>query len=185
MFTTPVSLLERLHQPEADAAWQRFVKLYTPLLYSWACRLGMQEPDAADLVQDVLTLLVQKLPEFRYDKDRSFRAWLRTVMMNRWRNDHRRRPVAALGSGVRDLADADEGDPLEEAEYRQYIIARAMELMQAEFQPVTWQAFWEHMVVGQTPAAVAEKLGISIDSVYAAKSRVLRRLRQELDGLLD
>src|SRR5438552_17277524 len=81
MYTTPVSLLERLHQPAADEAWQRFVKLYTPLLYHWACRVGLQGADAADLVQDVLTLLVQKLPEFKYDSQKSFRAWLRTVML--------------------------------------------------------------------------------------------------------
>src|SRR5207248_2374355 len=68
MSQTPVSLLERLRRPGEEAAWMRFVELYTPLLYYWGRRAGLQEPDAADLVQDVLTLLVRKLPEFTYDR---------------------------------------------------------------------------------------------------------------------
>jgi RNA polymerase sigma-70 factor (ECF subfamily) len=75
MNSTSVSLLERLRQPAAPEDWGRFVQLYTPLLYYWACRLGLQEQDAADLVQEVFTTLVQKLPEFAYEPDRSFRGW--------------------------------------------------------------------------------------------------------------
>jgi RNA polymerase sigma-70 factor (ECF subfamily) len=73
----------------------------------------------------------------------------------------------------------------EEAEYRQHLARRALELMQAEFPPATWKACWEVVVAGRPAAEVAAELAISIDSVYAAKSRVLRRLRQELAGLLD
>ena len=61
----------------------RFVELYTPLLYYWARRVGLRRQDAADLVQDVFTLLVRKLPEFTYDRNKRFRAWLRTVTLNR------------------------------------------------------------------------------------------------------
>jgi RNA polymerase sigma-70 factor (ECF subfamily) len=187
MFTTSVTLLQRLRQPEAHEAWARFVNLYTPLLYYWVRRLGLQEEDAADLVQDVLTNLVQKLPEFEYDTKKSFRAWLRTVTLNRWRNNLRRRSAQPMGSDAEMLADpaADDADGLEEAEYRQYLVGRALQLMQAEFQPATWKMFWEHVVVGRSPAEVAADVGVSIDSVYAAKSRILRRLRQELDGLLE
>ncbi|OAI46809.1 hypothetical protein AYO44_10765 [Planctomycetaceae bacterium SCGC AG-212-F19] len=187
MFTTSVSLLERLREPGAKPSWERFVRLYTPLLYYWVRRLNMQEQDAADLVQDVLTTLVQKLPEFQYDPSRSFRAWLRAVTLNRWRNGQRRRPVAALGAGVEELAgDAGEAmDILAEAEYRDYLVGRALRLMRAEFEEQTWKVFWEHVALGRPPAEVGAEFGISVDSVYAAKSRVLRRLRQELDGLLD
>jgi RNA polymerase sigma-70 factor (ECF subfamily) len=76
---TPVSPLDRLRQPGEADAWTRFVHLYTPLLFQWASRAGLREHDAADLVQDVLTLLVQKLPEFTYDPAKSFRGWLRTT----------------------------------------------------------------------------------------------------------
>ena len=73
----------RLKSPDNGLAWSRFVELYTPLIYFWARKCGLQSPDAADLVQDVLTLLVDKLPEFQYDRSGSFRGWLRTVTLNK------------------------------------------------------------------------------------------------------
>src|SRR4051794_7365710 len=72
---TPASLLEQVRRGGDQQAWERFVRLYPPLLYSWARRVGLQEPDAADLVQDVFALLVQNLPQFAYDRHKSFRAW--------------------------------------------------------------------------------------------------------------
>ena len=100
MYTTSTRLLERLREPGQDQAWQRFVQLYTPLLYTWAHWQGLQGADAADLVQDVFTLLLRKLPEFRYDKDRSFRGWLRTLTLNKWRENQRRKlPLTLLGTG--------------------------------------------------------------------------------------
>ena len=184
MYTTSVSLLERLRQPGAEEAWNRLVELYTPLLYYWAGRLGLQAEDAADLVQEVFTVLVQKLPEFRYDPHRSFRGWLRTIALNKWRDRGRRRiPRAAGQLALEQLADDDEA--FWEAEYRQHLVGRALELMQAEFQPTTWKACWETVVSGRPAAEVARELGLTVDAVYAARSRVLRRLRRELDGLID
>src|SRR5438067_1653747 len=91
MNTTPVSLLERLCHADAEqAAWQQFVELYTPLLCQWARRLGLQNHDAADLVQEVFAVLVRKLPNFRYDPDRRFRGWLWTITVNKARERHRR-----------------------------------------------------------------------------------------------
>src|SRR5262245_6513796 len=92
MVTTSDSLLERLRRPDCNA-WVRFVQLYTPLLHRWAGQLGLQDADAADLVQDVFSILVQKLPEFVYDPARSFRGWLRTVLIHRWHNWPRRGAV--------------------------------------------------------------------------------------------
>jgi RNA polymerase sigma-70 factor (ECF subfamily) len=183
---TSASLLERLKSPTDQNAWARFVRLYTPMIYSWARRVGLQEADAADLVQDVLTTLVRKLPEFHYEKDRSFRGWLRTVTLNRWRDRARRlavRPPEAPGEQVDDLP-APEADSFAEVEYRQHLVARALEVMQEEFQPATWKACWELVVVGRPAADVGRELGISENAVYLARGRVLRRLRRELDGLL-
>ncbi len=80
---------------------------------------------------------------------------------------------------------AEEGEAIGEAEYREYLVRRALELMQAEFQPTTWKAFWECVTANRPAAEVAGELGLTVDAVYAAKSRVLRRLREELEGLLD
>ena len=104
MHTTPVSLLERLRQPGEQEAWRRFVALYTPLLFFWSRRLGLQDADAADLVQDVLVLLYRKLPGLAYDPRRSFRGWVRTVLLNRWR-ERQRRPSLPLTDSDAALAE--------------------------------------------------------------------------------
>ena len=186
MHTTPPSLLERLRQPAEAAAWGRLVELYTPLLYFWARRVGLQDADAADLVQDVLTLLVQKLPAFRYEGSGSFRKWLRTLTLNKWRDLRRRRAArpAAVGDGLDGLP-APETDSLAETEYNRYLANRALELMRRNFQPTTWRACWEVVTSGRRAAEVAAELGISEGAVYVARCRVLGRLREELEGLLD
>jgi RNA polymerase sigma-70 factor (ECF subfamily) len=180
---TPASLLERLRQ----AAWERLVELYAPLLFAWARRVGCQEADAADLVQDVLTLLVCKLPEFRYDAHGSFRAWLHTVTLNRWRNLRRRAalPREANAPDPDDLPGPDTTEEFREADYRRHLVGRAVRLMRADFQPTTWKACWETAVAGRPAAEVARELGVSVGAVYMARSRVLSRLRRELAGLLD
>src|SRR4051812_5537979 len=184
---TPASLLEQLRQPGQDQAWARFVDLYTPLLFYWARRRGCQEPEAADLVQEVLVLLVRKLPAFTYDPHESFRGWLRTLARNCWHNLRRRAevPRAEDAPALDDLPAPDTDDPFWEAEYRQRLVGRALALMQAEFQPATWKACWECVVGGKPAAEVARELGMSTGAVYMAKSRVLSRLRQELHRLVD
>ena len=182
MHTTPPSLLEQLRRPDDQRAWRRFVDLYTPLLFYWARRVGLQESDAADLVQEVFALLVRKLPDFAYDRDKGFRNWLRTVLMNKWREIGRRHALPTAGA-VPEQAGPDAVAALAEEEFRRRLAVRALELMKAEFQPATWKACWEHAAIGRTAADVAAELGMSVNAVYLATSRVLRRLRQELDGL--
>lgn len=183
MNTTPVSLLQRLSEPSAAQVWPRFVELYGPLLLGWARRLGLQDADAADLVQDVFALLLSKLPTFRYDPRQSFRAWLRTLLLNQWRDRCKQRPPAQPRGDLEDVAaPPDDGD---EAEYRQYLMQRALRLMQADFAPATWKACWELVVNSRSAGTVAAELGLTVAGVYAAKYRVIHRLRQELDGLID
>ncbi|OAI46314.1 hypothetical protein AYO44_11475 [Planctomycetaceae bacterium SCGC AG-212-F19] len=190
MHTTPVSLLERLHQPGSASitpAWERFVELYTPLLHTWASRLNLTETDAADLVQDVFVVLLRKLPEFRYDPQQSFRGWLRAMMSNQWRDRQRRASVAVVGD-LQHVADTGAPDPAEvlaDLDYRQYLVSRALELMRSDFAPATWQACWQMAAEGRPAAEVARALGLSVAAVYAANYRVLRRLRQDLAGFLD
>ncbi|HJT31984.1 MAG TPA: sigma-70 family RNA polymerase sigma factor [Pirellulales bacterium] len=187
MESTPVSLLERMRKPGDADAWNRFVELATPLLSSWAHRLGLQNQDAADLVQEVLSVLVEKLPGFTYDPNKSFRGWMRTIATNKWREWRRRPAPALLETGGSQLAEwpADDGDAFWEQEYRDYLVARALALMRGEFQPNTWQACWQHVVSGRSAADIADDLGMSIGAVYMAKSRVLNRLREELRGLVE
>jgi RNA polymerase sigma-70 factor (ECF subfamily) len=139
-------------------------------------------------VQEVFTVLVQKLPEFTYDRHQGFRRWLRTVTLNKWRDACRRRAARPALPNEHALAEAtalDGPDGVEDAEYQQHLVSRALEIMQAEFHPVTWQTCWQFVVDGRPAADVARDLGISVNTVYLAKGRVLRRLRSELEGLLD
>ncbi|MFO1094169.1 MAG: sigma-70 family RNA polymerase sigma factor [Planctomycetaceae bacterium] len=185
MYTTPPSLLEQIRSPSADPAWQKFVSLYTPYLFSLVRRAGVSRDDASDVVQDVFLLLTRKLPDFEYNAQLSFRAWLRKVVTNRLNEIGRRRSVPLSYSLNRvEVEDSAAAESREEQEYRSHIIARALEIMQRDFAPTTWKACWEHVVSGRTAQEVATELGISEGAVYVAKFRVLRRLREELDGLL-
>jgi RNA polymerase sigma-70 factor (ECF subfamily) len=187
MHTTSASLIERLRQPAAHAAWVRFVEIYTPLLYTWAGRLGLSADDAADLVQDVLTLLVQKLPAFAYQPEQRFRGWLWTLTLNQCRARQRRRalPVDADKGQLAEVAAPEGVEGVDEAEYRDYVVGRVLRLIQNEFQESTWRAFWENVAEDRPAAEVADRLGMTVAAVYAAKARVLRRLRQEVHLLLD
>lgn len=186
MESTSPSLLQRLHRPEEKEAWPRFVQLYTPLLFHWTRKLGMQDQDANDLIQEVFVSLVQKLPTFQYQANKSFRAWLHTVLTNKWR-DHLRKRTPVL-NGIENLdqyPDSLNPDELDEKEYRSHLVAQALRLMKVEFPEKLWRACWEHVVNGKPAAQVAKELGIAEGTVYVAKSRVLHRLREELAGLLD
>lgn len=183
MNSTSASLLEQFRQDPDKGAWERLVRVYTPLLLHWARRLGLQEQDAADLVQEVLTVLVQKLPEFQYRPDKTFRGWLRTILMNKWRDRPHRAAPSPLDSDVQ--PQTPEQDALEEREYRLFVMGQALRIMSADFEPATWQACWETVVMGRSAADVAAELGITANAVYLAKARVLGRLRQDLQGLLD
>lgn len=184
MFSTPASLLERLRRPNELTAWDRFAELYSPLLFHWAKRLGQQNSDAADLVQDVFLILFRKLPEFQYDSSKSFRAWLKTVFVNRARQRLRERVPAPADAPWAELPDPN-ADRAEEQEYRDYLLHRAFELIKREFSPLQTEAFQQYVVVGRPVDDVARDLGISSGTVYCIKSRILNRLRQEVHQLLD
>ena len=168
-----------------DEAWTR-LSISTRLISYWARATGPEE--TADLVQDVLTVLVRKLPEFQYDSQKSFRGWLRTVTLNKWRENRRRRAIdlhQVSDSELAEIIGPEVEDTFWQIEYQQQLVSRALKLMQAEFQAKTWKACWECVVAGKPATDVARELELSVAAVYAAKSRVLRRLREELAGLLD
>ena len=188
MFKTPASLLERLRGPFEPQAWAHFVSLYTPLIYSWARRVGLQEPDAADLVQDVFVTLLQVMPTFTYNRSQSFRRWLQTVTLNKWRKTWKHPANRRVGEQLQNLEDVPANDGLEqfwEEEYRRHVVGQAMRLMQTDFAETTWKACLEVVVSQRRAAEVAAEFGMTVKAVYEAKFRVLNRLRRDLGGLLD
>ena len=188
MDTTPVSLLVRIKESGDAEAWRRLVDLTTPLLFSWTHAARLQGADAADLVQDVLTVLAQRLPTFEYDAEKSFRGWLRVIALNRYRELLRRRAATPAIEADERLAEV-EADPQSELfwerDFKQQLVARALEIMRSEFRETTWRACWEAVVSGRSAADIAAELGITEVAVWSAKSKVLRRLRQELKGMMD
>ncbi|MCA9191302.1 MAG: sigma-70 family RNA polymerase sigma factor [Planctomycetales bacterium] len=186
MQKTPISLLQRLAKDPCQQDWHRFVELYTPLLFFWARRTGLSKHDAEDVVQDVFASVHRAMKSFQYDGSQSFRSWLKTIVLNKWRDRQRaasRRPTPfSLGE---EQIPAPTTEDWFENEYRNLLLKRAMQLVRTEFQTVTWQAFEQTSFENKTPQEVALELGISVNAVYIARSRVLKRLHDELDGLLD
>jgi RNA polymerase sigma-70 factor (ECF subfamily) len=167
--STSASLLQRVKTQDPEA-WQRLVRLYGPLVYHW-CRIsGLKSEDTADIVQEVFCAVAPGIAGFRGDRPGSFRAWLRTVTRNKIYDLFRRRQGQAEAKGGTTAA--------EDALWR-----RAVELVRAEFEDRTWQAFWRVAVDGQPPAGVAEELSMTVHAVYQAKYRVLGRVRRELSDL--
>ncbi len=187
------TLLGQLRQHDA-AAWERLCHLYGPVVYGWCRRAGIEEHSAADVMQDVFQSVASAIENFRRDRaGDSFSAWLATIARNKI-HDHFRQlaktPDAKGGTDfhaamqrVPDAVD-DERTTITPSD-RIGVLHRALELIGNEFEQRTWQAFWRTAVEEQLPADVAADLGVSVQAVYKAKSRVLRRLRDELSGLMD
>ena len=180
----------RARRPEA---WRRLVELYGPLVYRWSRQLGVGNADAADVVQEVFCAVGIQVAEFRRDRpDDSFGGWLRTITRNKVCDYFRRRqgrPDAEGGTNayrrLLDLAEISESstatEPLQtDSRFPQ----RLLDLIRVEFENRTWEVFQRIVVEGQSPAEVAAALGLRLPAVYKAKSRVLRRLREELRDLL-
>ena len=126
------------------------------------------------------------MPEFAYDRNGSFRAWLKTVTLNKWRENCRKVAARREGGGpLPEPATTNESEVFWEVEYRQHLIGQALKVMRTDFEEKTWQACWQMVVEGRTAPQVSAQLGITVGTVYAAKWRVLARLRQELAGLLE
>ncbi len=192
MHTTHPTLLQKLREPNRPDAWERFVDLYTPLLLTWARTLGLRGDDAADLVQDVFVTLVRQLPRFQYDPARkNFRGWLRTVCWNKWRDRQRLRAAHVGQAGAEELAGliaGEDRDPFWEQEHQAFLIRQALQTLRdlrGEFEPQTVDLCWEVVVNARPPADVARQFGVSVNAVYIARLRVLRRVRQELAEFLD
>lgn len=188
MDATSVTLLDQLRGADRAAAWPRFVHLYTPLMLRWAGRHGVPRADQPDLIQDVFVVLLRVLPSFAYAPGQSFRGWLHTVFVNKWTDACRKKvpvPLAADGSDFPAPAVPDPVAGVDEREYCEVLVARAANLIRADFSPTTWKAFWATTAEDRPAGEVAAELGVSVNAVYLARSRVLARLRAELGGLLD
>lgn len=184
---TRPSLLLRIRDHRDEAAWEEFVKLYTPLIFRFARHRGIQETDAATVAQDVLVTVARNIHSFEYDRrSGSFRNWLKVVTRSRLSDFFRAEQRHVAGSGDSNIHAAidQQADPAEqelwEQEYRRSLFEWAVDRIRDDFESSTWQAFWQTSVNDRETAVVAEELGISVGAVYIARSRVLARLRLEV-----
>jgi RNA polymerase sigma-70 factor, ECF subfamily len=158
--------------------------LYTPLVYRWCRRRGLQQADAEDVVQEVFRTVLTRIHDFRRCRPGdSFRGWLWTIAYHKL-GDHFRASAGRAAGGPEHLEPAAVAPPDSDSGGTDGAAAglcrRACELVRGEFEERTWQAFWGVAVEDRRPADVAAALGLSVNAVYLAKSRVLRRLREEL-----
>ncbi len=185
---TKPSLLLRIRDAGDGAAWGEFADLYGPIIRGYCRRRGLQEADAADVGQEVLAQVSRAIGAFEYEPVRGrFRDWLGTVTRNKIARffEVRGREDAAAGGGSADLVEAIAEDPEWSAEFHARILEAALARIRHDFEPATWTAF-ERLWAGDHRAPdVARDLGLTIDAVYAAKSRILRRLREEVLALAD
>jgi RNA polymerase sigma-70 factor (ECF subfamily) len=165
------------------------------LIYRWCKFCGLQESDTFDISQEVFRSVARSIVRYQHGrKGDSFRGWLKTITLNKVRDFVTRQPDGIEGEGgsnawAKMLAIADKGphdsdsQPSEDEEL--VLLRRAIELILAEFQDESRQAFMRVMVDEQKPADVAKELGISVNAVYLANSRIRRRLRSEFSELIE
>ncbi len=190
---TRATLLVRLKNSDDTGAWTEFVQLYGPVVYGFARKRGLQDSDAADMVQEVLRSVARNADRMEYDPKRgTFRGWLYTVTRNKIYNflsSQKRRPRATGDTTSQERLES-YADPSNEAEadweleYQRRLSAKAMDRVKHEFQPTTWEAFLGTAVEGRPALEVGESLKMTSGAVYVAKSRVLARLRDEVQKLM-
>lgn len=188
---TSLSLLVQARSHDA-AAWQRLVQIYTPLVGHWCRKSGLNDEDTRDVIQETFASVLRGLPTFEHGgTGQSFRGWLRTIARHRLVDLYRtgRNNPPAVGGTEAHLKLNQVRDPLAEEDEAEHsvetglVFRSALEIIQGEFEPATAQAFWLSTVEERPPVQIAAELGISVNAVYKAKSRVLRRLREVLEGL--
>jgi RNA polymerase sigma-70 factor (ECF subfamily) len=194
MSTTSPSLLERLKRARPGSAeWRRLQDIYLPLIRSWLSRVPGLGDEADDLSQEILLVLFRELPTFERRRDGAFRAWLRQITVNRiraFRRARQKQPLVGLGPQAEHLLNQ-LADPTSELarqwdqDHDTHVIHKLLAVVQVDFEPGTWQAFTRFALDGRPAAEVAGELGATEGAVVKAKSRVLKRLREEARGLLD
>jgi RNA polymerase sigma factor (sigma-70 family) len=187
---TSTTLLGRLALfPLDQAAWEEFVRRYGPSVLGWCQGWGAQEADALDVTQVVLAKLAVQMRHFAYDPSRSFRAWLRAVSLNAWRDSLAARRPAATGGATGTLALLHGLEAREdlvrrlEEQFDLELLEEASRRVRGRVQPKTWQAYELTAVEGLSGAKAAARLGMSVAAVFTAKASVLRMLREETQNL--
>jgi len=185
--STSASLIERVRNFD-EAAWSRLSAIYGPLVYRWCRRAGLQEADAADVLQEVFRALVTGIGNFRTrEAGGEFRGWLYGITRHKLADHFRVRSQQASAGGPEAgqemIASFPEPSAADEADEHAIVLHAALEQIRPDFDAHNWQAFYRTAIRQEAAADVAADLGLTPGAVRQAKFRILRRLRRELDGL--
>ena len=188
---TSHSLICRLKADNSGDDWNVFVKIYRPFIMGYLRRCDITGQDADDVCQNVLTQVVQGIARFEHnDRVGAFRTWLRKIARQRiWEFIHSRQKSNRLINNLRAFNSEDDvGLVIDEhwdREHDRYVVNRLLQLIRPEFTHRTWESFRAVVLGSEKPAAVANRLGVTANSVLIAKSRIMKRLRETGDGLID
>jgi RNA polymerase sigma-70 factor (ECF subfamily) len=190
--STHASLLVAVRERD-EQAWQRLTQIYGASVYRWCRRAGLQATDAADVVQEVFLAVANGIDQFHADRPGdTFRGWLWTIFRSKLIDHFRRRKVQPQGIGQQsgpspvDVLCALDDSTISGAagDEAGLIVRRAIATIEQDFSGPTWQAFWRSVVLGQRTSEIADSLQLTPAAVCMARSRVLRRLRETLDGAI-
>lgn len=192
MVPTSLSLLARVRAASPDAAaWHHFDAVYRPLVLNWLRRDPTLGTEADDLAQEVFAVVVRELSAFERRRDGSFRAWLKAITLHQlqayWAAKPRRpAPLGSDASILLQLADPSSKVSRQwDAEYDRHVFERLLDMVEPEFSAAHWKAFRRVVFDRVKPTDAAAEVGLTPNAVRVAKSKILRRLREEGDGLLD
>ena len=187
---TQPTLLLKIRNSDDDAAWERFVKIYTPLVFGYCVKRGLQAADASDVAQETMRTVAQAINRFEYDKKKgTFRGWLLMVTRNKLLKHFTKIQRQPIGTGRTSIQatleatpDANETDHWNHA-YQQRLFQWASEEVKSEFSKKTWTAFWLMAVENKNSQTVANELDMSLGALYIAKSRVIARIRKQIESI--
>jgi len=187
---TRETLILRLRDPEDDASWTEFAEIYTPLLYGYCKERGIQQADAADIVQDVMRSVALAMRRFEYDpKIGKFKGWLFTAVrhaIGRHFKNLNRRPLTPADSQFIEMLEStpEESEQVDwERDYQRELLKWALEKVKPEFAERIWKAFEQTALRGRDPGEVAAEIGMSKNAVAIAKFRVTRRLKEKAESV--
>lgn len=183
-------LLTPIKQGKVIETWREFVRFYSPVIYGFARKKGLQDADAADLMQTVLRRAARGAGTMEYNRQRGTTSgWLYSVTLKQiydFLPAHQNRPrtTGAGSSRINSASDPfSETDPDWDIEYQRQLAAKAMERVKCEFHSLTWQAFRKTSVEGQPAQDVSRELQMTPGEVCVAKGRVLARVCEEMQRL--
>jgi RNA polymerase sigma-70 factor (ECF subfamily) len=190
MLTTQLTLLNRLRDTRDHEAWHAFVEIYYPVIVGSLRIKGLQLTDAEDVTQQILISVAKSLAQRPHDPDRArFRTWLERITRNAAINALQRVPKDQSSGGtdailaLNAVPEATSDEAIFDQEHRLQLLRLASKTIECEFEPETWQAFWRTTILGESIETVAQSLGKQVGSIYAARSRIVRRLRQEIERI--